>query len=92
MTVACHRSSIDRLTLVQLIRAIFSRSPLFREPVISESVMGSKGEVAVNVSFDHGPTVFRVVAPSGDEAYSILYELALAMVEIAPNPPTLCWE
>jgi hypothetical protein len=75
-----------------LIRAIFSRSPLFREPVISESLMGPKGEVTVDVSFDRGPTLFRVVAPSDEEAYAILYELAHAMVEIDSNPRTSCWE
>jgi hypothetical protein len=81
MTIACHRSPIDRLTLVQLIRGIFSRSPTFRESVISEAMPGRKGEVVLVVSFDRGPTLFRVVAPSAGEAYSMLYELAAAMIE-----------
>jgi hypothetical protein len=54
--------------------------------------MGPKGEVTVDVSFDQGPTLFRVVAPSDEEAYAILYELAHAMVEIDSNPRTSCWE
>jgi len=92
VTIVCHRSSIDRLTLMQLIRGIFSRSPIFREPVISEAMPGCKGEVDLAVSFGHGPTVFRVAAPSADEAYSILHELALVMVETDSKHRTLCRE
>ena len=69
-----------------------SRSPIFREPVISEAGPGRKGEVDLAVSFGHGPTVFRVVAPSADEAYSILHELALVMVETDSNYRMLCRE
>ena len=90
MAIACHRFSIDRLTLVQLIRGIFARSPIFREPVISEPLMAPNGEVAVDVNFGYGPRVFRVVAPSEDEAFSILYELAFAMVEMNSNYRALC--
>ena len=92
MSIACRRSSIDRLTLVQLIRGIFSRSPIFRESVISEAMPDRKGEVVLVVRFDRGPTVLRVVAPSADEAYSILHELALAMVENGSNHHALCRE
>jgi hypothetical protein len=85
VAVSCYRSSMDRLALVQLIRRTFARSPIFREPVISDPLPCSNGQVTVKVSFDQGPPVFRVVAPSEDEVYTILYELASAMVEIDPN-------
>lgn len=90
MAVSGYRSTIDRLALVQLIRRIFEWSPIFREAVISDPLRTSNGEVAVNVSFDQGPAVVRVVAPSEDEAYTILYELASAMVEIDPKQYTSC--
>jgi hypothetical protein len=83
--ISCRRSSIDRFALVQLIRRIFARSPIFREPVISEPFMGRNGEVAVHLSFDHGPALVRVVAPSEDEAYTVLYEFASTMVEVEAN-------
>jgi hypothetical protein len=52
--------------------------------------MAPNGEVAVDVNFGYGPRVFRVVAPSEDEAFSILYELAFAMVEMNSNYRALC--
>lgn len=76
------RMSIDRLTLVEMIRGIFARSPLLRDAAISQPVLGPRGEVTVDVRFDHGPTALRVTAPSHEEAYAILHELASAMVEI----------
>ena len=82
MATSLRRSLTDRLTLMQIIRGIFDRSPVFREACISEPRIGSEGEVIVAVSFDHGPAAFRVVAPSAEEAYAILHELASAMVEI----------
>jgi hypothetical protein len=45
-------------------------------------VLGPRGEVTVDVRFDHGPTALRVTAPSQEEAYAILHELASALVEI----------
>jgi hypothetical protein len=72
----------DRLTIVQIIQRIFARSPVFRDALISGPHLGPEGEMIVEVSFDHGPTAFRVVAPSEEKAYAILHELASAMVEI----------
>ena len=76
------RSLTDRLTVIQIIRRIFDRSPVFQGAIISEPRLGLGGEVIVDVSFEHGPAAFRVVAPSVQEAYAILHELASAMVEI----------
>ena len=73
---------IDRLARAHLIRDTFARSPLFRKAAVSEPVLTPGGEVTLNVSFDGGPTVFRVVAGSEGEAYAVLHELALDMVEI----------
>ena len=76
------QSLTDRLTVIQVIRGIFARSPVFRDALISGPRLGSEGEVIVDVSFDRDPAAFRVVAPSAEEAYAILHELASAMVEI----------
>jgi hypothetical protein len=73
---------IDRRIHVQLIRNEFARSPLFREAAVSEPVRTREGRLALDVSFDGGPTAFRVVAGSEGEAYASLYELALAMVDV----------
>ena len=74
--------SIDRHARVRLIRDVFARSPLFREAVVSGPVLTRDGEVGLDISFDGGPTLFRVVAGSEDRAYAALHELALAMVEV----------
>ena len=79
--VACHRLSNDRRTLVQLIRGVFARSPIFREAVISEPLSGPDGEAIVDVSFGYGRTAFRVIAPSEDDVYAILCDLAFAVGE-----------
>jgi hypothetical protein len=81
-TMLRHDVSIDQHVYVHLIRDVFSRSPLFRDAAVSEPLRTPEGDVALNVGFGDGPTVFRVVAGSGDEAYAILHELALAMVEV----------
>jgi UV-stimulated scaffold protein A len=72
----------DRLTVVQIIRRIFARSPMFRDALISDPRITADGEAILEVSFEHGPPAFRVVAPSAEEAYAILHELASTMVEI----------
>ena len=77
------RSVTDRLAVVQIIQGIFARSPVFQDALISDPRLGPGGEVIVDVSFDHDPAAFRVVAPSVEEAYAILHQLASAMVEIA---------
>lgn len=76
------RALTDRLTLVQVIRRIFSCSPIFRDATISDPYFGPEGEAIVDVSFDQRTTALRVIAPSVEEAYAILHELASAMVEV----------
>lgn len=80
--MATQHASIDRHIHAHLIRATFAQSALFREAAVSEPFLTPEGEVALNVSFDGGPTVFGVVAGSEIEAYAILHELARAMVDI----------
>jgi hypothetical protein len=80
--MSCRSASIDRLAFVERIKNTFARSPIFRGAAISEPLIGPTGDVAMDVSFDGGPTVFRVVAASEAEACAILHELALAMVEV----------
>jgi hypothetical protein len=76
------RPLTDSLAVIQIIRRIFARSPVFQDALISNPRFGPGGEVIVDVSFDHDPAAFRVVAPTVEEAYAILHELATAMVEI----------
>jgi len=73
---------IERHARLHLIRDVFARSPLFRHAAVSGPVSAGEGEVGLDVSFDGGPTLFRVVAGSEDRVYAMLHELALAMVEV----------
>ena len=75
-------TEIDCLTLVEAVRGVFARSPIFREAEIVESRDTSGGALALDVSFGRGPTALRVVAQTTTEAYAILHELASTMVEI----------
>ncbi len=88
--LTCCRAKPDHLKSVEAIREAFSRSPLFREVALSEPAVQRTGEVAVDVSFDGGPTVFRVVAPSEAKAYAVLHELALAMVDVDRMHRAVC--
>jgi len=74
--------SIERHARLHLIREVFARSPLFREAAVSGPVLTREGEVGLDVSFDGGPALFRVVAESEDRVYAALHELALAMVDV----------
>ena len=76
------RASIDRLTLVKAIRGSPALSPILREAAISEPALGPGGVVTVEMRFDRGPTTLRVTAPSDEEAYAILHELASTMIKI----------
>ena len=80
--ILCQPSSIDRMGRAHLIRETFAQSDLFREAAVSDPLPGPDGEVTLDVSFDGGPTIFRVVANSEERAYAALLELARAMVEI----------
>jgi hypothetical protein len=77
--------AIERHARVRLIRETFARSALFRGAAVSGPVLTRDGEVGLEVSFDGGPTLFRVVAGSEDRAFAMLHELALAMVEVDQN-------
>jgi hypothetical protein len=79
---AVQHASVDRLVHAHVIRETFARSPLFREAALSELVLTPEGDVVVNISFDGGPAIFRVVAGSEAETYAVLHELARTMVEI----------
>lgn len=83
MTVkAFQHAPIDRLTRAHLIRETFARSPLFRDAAVSEPILTPESKLAITVGFDGGAPVFGVVASSEDEAYAVLHELAVTMVEI----------
>jgi hypothetical protein len=88
--MAAEQATIDRHIHAHLIRATFAQSPLFRDAEVSEPFHTPEGAVALNVSFEGGPTVFRVVAGSEVEAYAVLHELARAMVEIEQRHAVRC--
>lgn len=88
--MAAEHASIDGHIHAHLIRETFAQSPLFRDAAVSEACLTPEGEVALNVSFEGGPTVFRVVAGSEVEAYAVLHELARAMVEIEQRHEARC--
>ena len=75
------QSPLDHAGVQQKILAVFNQSPVFRGAHISALSGDPKGGAGLEVGFGEGPPVFRIVAPSPEKAYAILYELALAMVE-----------
>lgn len=79
---AAQEAPIDHLARVHLIREVFARSPLFREAVVSEPLLGPAGEVVLAVSFDRGPAMLQVVADTEEKAHAILLKLAEAMVDV----------
>jgi hypothetical protein len=78
---------LDCLAIVEKIRSLFERSPVFCGARISDPQIGSEGRVSVEVGFGCGPALFRIVAPSAEKAYVLLYELAHAVVENDLSPP-----
>ena len=86
MTLSGDRFPMDRCTAVQGIRDIFARSPLLRDAVLSDPRMKPDGTATIEVRWDQGPTVFRVVAATTGEAYALLHELAASTVEVVRRP------
>ena len=93
-TLSCTRSPIDRPTVVQAIRDLFARSPAFRDVLISDPFVGPEGTVSLDVSVGQD-MVFRVVAPTPDDAYALLHELVAPLIDfgrrrrgIAARTPT----
>jgi hypothetical protein len=82
VTLACTRPTTECQAVVEAIREVFAKSSLFREARLSEPIVEPTGSVVVDVSFNNGPPVCRVVAPSETQAYATLHELARAMVEV----------
>jgi hypothetical protein len=83
MTLTALRIAPDeRSTREQMVREIFGRSPLFRDVAVSAARLGASEDVALDISFAGGPTVFRIVAGSESAAYALLCELAVSMVEV----------
>jgi len=77
-----HDPSIDRLTRAHVIRDMFARWSLFRDAAVSELILGPQGKVELDVSFAGEPALVRVVAGSVNEAYAILHEVAVTMVDV----------
>jgi hypothetical protein len=78
---------LDRLAIVEKIRSLFERSPVFCGARISDPQTSSEGKVSVDVGFGCGPALFRIVAPSAEKAYALLYEFARAVVENNASRP-----
>ncbi len=77
-TLSHLRAPTDRLTVVQAILDLFAQSPAFRDAVISDPFIGPGGAVILDVKIGQ-ETAFRVVAPTADEAYAVLYELVACL-------------
>ncbi len=74
-------SPMDRPTIVQRIHDVFGRSPMFREAQISDPLPIPGSGVSVEVRFGFAPALFRIIAPSPEKAYAVLYEIASSMVQ-----------
>jgi hypothetical protein len=68
--------------MIETIRGLLDRSPVFRGAQISLPQAYLGGEVSVAVGFGGGPALFRIVAPSVEKAYALLYEFARSLVEM----------
>jgi hypothetical protein len=75
--------SIDRHARDRLIRDVFARSPRFRKAEVSGPVRARNGAVGLDVRFDSGSILVRVLACSVDRGYALLHALALAAVDVA---------
>jgi hypothetical protein len=75
-------NSVDTPILVNVIRRIFAESPVFSDALISAPQAGPEGEVIVEIGFGRDAPLLRVNAPTVQEAYTVLHELASAMVDI----------
>ena len=74
-------TAFDSLDMIEKIRGLLDRSPVFRGAQISLPQTYPGGEVSVAVGFGGGTALFRIVAPSVDKAYAVLYEFARSLVE-----------
>jgi hypothetical protein len=81
---------LDGPTIVQKIRDVFGRSPVFREAQISDPLPSPDGGVSVDVHFGRAPALFRIVAPSPEKAYVVLYELASSMIQAEESHRAPC--
>lgn len=81
MTAIPSPPPLDRFAIVEKIRDVFDRSPVFRDAQISDPLPSPDGGVSVSVRFGRAPALFRIVAPSPEKAYAVLYELASSMVQ-----------
>ncbi len=79
------RSCLDRPAVIQKIREIFAQSSVLRDAQICDPHSSGGGKVWMDVRFGQGPVLFRVVAPTPEKAYAVLYELASALVEAERN-------
>ncbi len=86
MTQPAERSATDRFTATQGILDMCARSSALRDAVISGPLAGCGGATTIEVDFGRHASVFRVVAPTADEAYALLYELAASMVGDGHGP------
>jgi hypothetical protein len=68
--------------MIEEIRGLLDRSPVFRGAQISLPQADLGGAVSVAVGFEGGPALFRIVAPSVEKAYAVLYEFARSLVEM----------
>ncbi len=83
-------SPMDRFAIVEKIRSLFARSPVFSGARISDAQTSSEGQVSVDVGFGGGPALIRIVAPSAEKAYALLYELASFIIQAEESRRAPC--
>jgi hypothetical protein len=78
---SANSSAFDTVGMLEKVRSLLDRSRVFRGTQISLSQVDLGGEVRVDVGFGGGPALCRIVAPSLEKAYGVLYEFALSVAE-----------
>ena len=75
-------TAFDSMGMIEKIQGLLNRSSVFRGAQISLPQTYPGGEVSVAVGFGGGTALFRIVAPSVEKAYAVLYEFAHSLVEM----------
>ncbi len=75
MLTRCSQPVLPDRAVPEKIRVALARSPIFRDARISEPASTPSGAVCLDIRFQEGPVVFRVLAPTAERVYSLLDHL-----------------
>lgn len=79
--------SPDWLSLRSKIQEIFNRSRVFREVHITGPEADRDGRVSAEVGFGREPAFIRIIAPSAETVWAVLFEVAWGIVEADGSVP-----